>query len=102
VVAKFELAGALLNDKRLVSAGHPRDAGFARAVERQLPARSSPVNFTGIPRCGSWCRSTLDRYVEVKGSDYSRLGDDAERLVIVSAIPMCTSPAGTAQRLPST
>jgi Fe-S-cluster containining protein len=32
-------------------------------------------------KCGACCFSTLDRYVEVKGSDYAQLGDDAERLV---------------------
>ena len=31
--------------------------------------------------CGVCCFSTLERYIEVKGSDYERLGDDAERLV---------------------
>jgi Fe-S-cluster containining protein len=31
--------------------------------------------------CGVCCFSTLDRYVEVKGSDYARLGDNAEPLV---------------------
>ena len=31
--------------------------------------------------CGVCCFSTLERYVEVKGSDYERLGDEAERLV---------------------
>ena len=31
--------------------------------------------------CGVCCFSTLERFVEVKGSDYARLGDDAERLV---------------------
>jgi Fe-S-cluster containining protein len=30
--------------------------------------------------CGVCCFSTLERYVEVKGSDYARLGDDAEHV----------------------
>ena len=31
--------------------------------------------------CGTCCFSTLDRYVEVRGDDYERLGDFAETLV---------------------
>jgi Fe-S-cluster containining protein len=31
--------------------------------------------------CAACCFSTLERYVEVKGSDYTQLGDAAERLV---------------------
>jgi Fe-S-cluster containining protein len=38
----------------------------------------TPVECT---ECAVCCFSTLDRYVEVKGSDYARLGDAAERLV---------------------
>lgn len=31
--------------------------------------------------CGVCCFSTLERYIQVDGDDYERLGDDAERLV---------------------
>jgi Fe-S-cluster containining protein len=31
--------------------------------------------------CGVCCFSTLDRYIQVDGADYNRLGDDAEALV---------------------
>jgi Fe-S-cluster containining protein len=38
---------------------------------------------TALPECtacGVCCFSTLERYVEVTGDDYARLGDDADRL----------------------
>jgi hypothetical protein len=38
----------------------------------------TPVECT---ECAVCCFSTLERYVEVKGSDYARLGAAAERLV---------------------
>jgi hypothetical protein len=34
------------------------------------------------PRCGACCFSESDRHARVTGDDYSRLGDDAERLVV--------------------
>jgi Fe-S-cluster containining protein len=38
------------------------------------------LNVPECTECGVCCFSTLERYVEVKGSDYARLGDDAEQV----------------------
>jgi Fe-S-cluster containining protein len=48
----------------------------------QIPAHPTPEStLPECTACGVCCFSTLERYIEVKGDDYERLGDDAERLV---------------------
>lgn len=43
-----------------------------------MPPRVTPE----CTACGVCCFSTLERYVEVRGDDYERLGDAADALVV--------------------